>query len=132
MAAAARALEAAQAALSRAEQARRQALEAAAAALRPAGPGEPLPDGSLLAASAWLLQETARRQAHWAAERARAEEAAERQRERVVQAHREVRVLELLRERRRLQHRYQVEREERQSLDEVGAVGYVRRRLDRG
>lgn len=77
-----------------------------------------------------LLVEARRRERHWGEQVAEAGQAVEAQRRRVVQAHRAVRVLERLRERRLAQYRREAEREEMKVLDEAGAVGFLRRRLN--
>ncbi len=127
LAAASRALLAAEAALQRAEATRAGLLARLAA--RVTGPStasaaEPQPE---LAALVRWLDETGRRRDHWAIERERAQQAQAARREQVIKAHRDVRVLELLRERRRLAHARAAEREERIALDEVGAIRYVQR-----
>ena len=129
MAAALRALQAAEASCRQAHQARQRVLEATAARLWEDGRVGRL-DGHELAETVGVLEELSRRGAYWALERARAEKEAEERRARVVEAHKKVRVLELLKERRRMEHLREAEREERAVLDEVGATAYIRRRLE--
>lgn len=95
------------------------------------GSGRPV-SGAQLGGHLVLLAETRRRWQHWGEQVAEAEQTVEAQRRRVVEAHRAVRVLERLRERRLAEYRRQVEREEMKVLDEAGAVGFLRRRLNGG